>query len=165
MYLGTALKLAIPFAISDRQAMAEAYGYMGQEAEAAKKACADMLALLKVKPANFTTDQREAARMALLWGEQYLTGFMLAMMGSDEAEFALASKQRKQIRIVRFEHFGQTAIEVAMKDCIEVPIGPGEANDLLLGRIQHVVCPVCSTRTNGASAGDVCLTCKTGVFQ
>ncbi|MEG2048405.1 MULTISPECIES: hypothetical protein [Comamonas] len=81
MYLGTALKLAIPFAILDREAMADAHT-SGPDADAAHKACVDMRAIRGVKPSTFTAEQRETARMSLLWGEQYLAGFMDATADS-----------------------------------------------------------------------------------
>lgn len=163
MYLGTALKLAIPFAILDREAMADAHT-SGPDADAAHKACVDMRAIRGVKPSTFTAEQRETARMSLLWGEQYLAGFMDATGESDKAEFDLAKKQRQQIRRVRFEHFGNTVGEAAMKGCSDMPVG-GRHNDKFFSMLSHVVCPVCKTRTNGASAGDLCRACKTGIFE
>ncbi|UUC96595.1 MULTISPECIES: hypothetical protein [Comamonas] len=83
---------------------------------------------------------------------------------SDKAELYLAKKQRQQIRSVRFEHFGNTVGEAAMKGCSEMPVG-GRHNDKFFSMLSHVVCPVCKTRTNGASAGDLCRACKTGIFE
>lgn len=161
MYLGTALKIAIPLAIQDREAMAEAHGFEGQDADAAMQACRDMKKLHGVKPATFTADQRELARMTLLWGEQYLQGFMEAVIDSDPAEFNLARKRRQQIRGVRFLHFGKTSIEAAMQNCSLVDVTDG----LLWNSPNIVACPVCKTRTNAAVAGDSCRNCKTGIFQ
>lgn len=161
MYLGTALKIAIPLAIHDREAMAEAYGFEGQEADAAIQACRDMKMLRGVKPANFTANQRELARLALLWGEQYLQGFMEAVIDSDPAEFNLARKRHQQIRGVRFSHFGKTSIEAAMQNCSLVDV----TDEVLWNSPNIVACPVCKLRTNAAVAGDSCRNCKTGIFQ
>lgn len=165
MYLGTALKLAIPFALRDREEMAEAYGYVGPEADAAKQACVQIRALRGIRPSTFSLDQRETARMTLLWSEQYLRGFMEAVVDSDLAEFNLAQKQRNQIHQVRVEHFGQTVLEASIKHCIAVPVGGDGDSEALWKVLPHVICSICGTRTNGATTGDTCRTCKKGVFM
>lgn len=112
MYLATALKIAIPYAILDREDMARVYGYEGPEAAEADKACSDLKALQGIPPAKFTAEQRECARLALVWGEQYLVGYIDALGDSDKAELELSRKQRRQIRKVRFHHYGKTQGEI-----------------------------------------------------
>ena len=92
--------------------MARVYGYEGPEAAEAEKACADLTALQGIPPAKFTAEQRESARLALVWGEQYLVGYIDALGESDKAELELSRKQRRQIRKVRFDHYGKTQGEV-----------------------------------------------------
>lgn len=164
MYLRSALKLAIPLAIRDRKDIADAYGHEGAEADAAYTACMELRALRGVAPSLFTPKQRETARMALLWGEQHLQDIMNATADIDKAEFTLAEKQYQQIRRLRVEKFGRTELEVVMQHCVEVPVG-GRHTEKLFSMLSHVVCPVCFTRTNGASAGDQCRSCKTGIFE
>ena len=112
MHLATALRFAIPFAMHDRRDLAQAYGQMGPDAEAATQACSDLLALVGIKPAKFSDSQRETARLALLWAEQYLDGYIDALGESSRHELKIARRQRMQIRKARFDHFGATALEV-----------------------------------------------------
>lgn len=100
--------------------MARAYGGTGPDAQAARKACRELRAIAGVKPARFKSNQRETARLALLWGEQYLDGYIDAIGESDPCELQLARRQRQQIRQVRFEHFGKTALEVMGERAVRV---------------------------------------------
>lgn len=161
MYPGTALKLFIPFAIHVRQSMAEAHGHEGPDAEAANRAVSDLQKLKGVRPAAFTAKQRETARMALLWGEQYLDGWLDAVKDSYKAEHDLARKQRHQIRAVRFKHFGMTRGEVETKDAVLVDIR--EVSKLLSKHF--VVCSGCDAKTNSRAPEDPCSFCKSGVFH
>lgn len=122
MYLGAALRLAIPFAILDRQDMHKAYGGLGPHAALAKKSCSELRALRGLRPSTFSANQRETARMALLWGEQYLQGYMDAVRGFDRAEFNQAQKQYRQIRAARLKHFGKTLGEVASEGATLVDV-------------------------------------------
>lgn len=122
MYLGAAIKLAIPFAILDRQEMQKAYGGLGAQAQEAQQACRDLRALQGLRPSRYTPSQRETARMALLWGEQYLYGFMHAVKGFDRAEFARSLKQYRQIRAVRMQFFGKTHGEVLSENAVLVDV-------------------------------------------
>lgn len=88
--------------------MDQAYGSDGPEAAEARRACDELKALLGVRPAKFTVSQRETARLALLWAEQYLDGYMNAIRDFDKAEFSSTLKQYRQIRAVRKLHFGKT---------------------------------------------------------
>lgn len=119
MYLGAALKLAVPWAVLDREDMARAYGYEGPEAAEAKKSCVDLKAMQGLKPGKFNAEQREIARLALLWAEQYLFGYMNAIKDFDKTEFAVSRKHWRRIRQVRMEHFGKTKGE-AMCQCAEL---------------------------------------------
>ena len=120
MHLATTLRFAIPFAMHDRRDLAQAYGRMGPEAEAATQACSELLALVGIKPAKFSDSQRETARLALLWAEQYLDGYIDALGESSRQELKVARRQRMQIRKVRFEHFGSTALEVMFQQAVPV---------------------------------------------
>lgn len=120
MYLGPALRLAIPLAIKDRIDMVQAFGGVGPDAQAARSACRDLRAVVGVSPARFTPSQRETARLALLWGEQYLEGYIDAIGASNPSELKLARKQRQQIRKVRLEHFGKTAMEAMSERAVKV---------------------------------------------
>ena len=111
MYLGSALKRSIPYAISDRKDMVQAYDGEGPDADEARQACIELNALKGIKPSKFTPEQRKTARMALLWAEQYLYGYMSAIVGIDAAEYAKSRKEWKQIRGVRLTHFGLTQLE------------------------------------------------------
>lgn len=168
MYLGTALKIAIPFAILDREDLARANDYEGSAAEEAEKACADLRALVGVKPKAFTDAQKETARLALCWADQYLYGYLDALgKGSDADEIRVCTKQRLQIRKVRLQHFGYTENEEFAKQADEVEIG-GDARHLALIKLLGdtvVVCPTCKTRTNMRSVGEKCNNCHTGTFQ
>lgn len=104
----------------DRRDLAQAYGRMGPEAEAATQACSDLLALVGIKPAKFSDFQRETARLALLWAEQYLDGYIDAIGESSRHELKVARRQRMQIREVRFKHFGSTALEVMFQQAVLV---------------------------------------------
>lgn len=168
MYLGTALKLAIPFAILDREDLSRVYDHEGSAAEEADKACEDLRALLGVKTQAFTAAQRQTARLALWWAEQYLYGYLDALDKSSYAdEIRVSKKQMLQIRKVRLQHFGHTDIEVFAQRATPVPIG-GDDHHLglikLLGNTV-VVCPTCKTTTNMRSAGEKCNNCQTGTFQ
>lgn len=122
MHLRSALRIAIPFAIMDRRDLAQAYGNEGPEAEAARKACADLNAIVGLKPAKFAPGQRETARLALLWGEQYLDGYIDAIGISEKRELKASIRQRQQIRSVRFEHFGKTGLEVMCENAVLVDV-------------------------------------------
>ncbi len=120
MHLKTALGIAIPYAMQDRDAMAEAYGRQGKEAEAAAAARKDLRALVGVSPSTFTAGQRETARMALLWAEQHLDGYIDAIKDSEPREKKTAVRQRHQLRRVRFQHFGRTLGEELCKRAVAV---------------------------------------------
>lgn len=111
MYLKPALKLAIPFAIEDRRAMEHAYGNQGPEADEARNARRDLQELQSHLASNLDAQQRETARLALVWAEQYLHGLMDAVKHADKREYATARKQMRRLRSVRMEHFGKTMIE------------------------------------------------------
>lgn len=120
MHLVTALRFAIPLAMHDRRDLAQAYGRTGPEAAAIAQSCSDLLALLGIRTAQFTDAQRETARLALLWAEQYLDGYIDAPDDSSKHELKVARRQRMQIRKVRFEHFGPTALEVMLQKTVAV---------------------------------------------
>ena len=168
MYLGTALKIAIPFAILDREDFARVYDNEGSAAEEAEKSCADLRGLVGVKTQTFTAAQNESARLALCWAEQYLYGYLDALdKGSDVDEIRQSNKQMLQIRKVRLEHFGYTDQEKFSKQATEVEIG-GDARHLALIKLLGstvVECPKCKTRTNMRSVGEKCNNCHTGTFQ
>lgn len=166
MYLGTALKMAIPFAILDREDMARVHGYEGPAAKEASQACADLRALAGIKTANFSAAQKETARLALCWAEQYLYGYVDAQAHVNNSEAKKSHKQMNQIRKVRVDHFGLTANEASSARCTAVPIGSDKAHAALLRMLRDVVvCPSCDTRTNSRVEGEVCSTCKKGVFR
>lgn len=166
MYLGSALKLAIPLAILDRVDFARVHGFAGADAAEAEKACDDMRAIAKLKVSQFSAAQRETARLALCWAEQYLYGYVDAQAQADKTEADLSRKQMKQIRKVRLDHFGATENEARIARCVTVPIGGIEADEALLRMLRNVVvCSRCNTRTNARVDGDVCNTCKVGTFQ
>nr|WP_158387883.1 hypothetical protein [Comamonas testosteroni] len=166
MYLGSALKLAIPFAILDREDYARVYEFRGPQAREAEVACNDMRAIAGIKPSRLSAEQRETARLALCWAEQYLFGYLDALAGSNKAEARMSTNQLNLIRKARLEHFGATENEVAIARCIAVPIGGvGDIDSLMKMLSNVVVCPSCNTRTNGRSAGDACNTCTNGIFQ
>lgn len=166
MYLGSALKIAIPFAHLDRLDLARSYGYEGPVAEEAERACAELKALEGVKVSAFTAAQRETARLALCWAEQYLYGYIDALTESD-AEAKSMKKLMAQLRKVRLEHFGYTENETAIARSVALPIGGAEADKNLckLLRSVSVVCPSCKTSTNMYSPGDSCSSCNEGIFQ
>lgn len=120
MYLKTALNLAIPLAIEDRIEMAAAYGGEGPEAEEAIAMCKSLSSLKGVRVASFTTEQRELARLALCYAEQYLDGYIDATKGAYPKETQQARRKRMRIREVRFHHFGPTYIESMSKDGVLV---------------------------------------------
>lgn len=163
MYLKSALNLAIPLAILDREDMEQACGYEGPEAQAAAQAVIDLRKLGRVSPANFTRAERELARMCLLWGEQYLEGYIESHQGRDVAATNKAIKEKAQIRAVRLEHFGTTTGEQWCANATAVEVG-GKGSDALFEIIPLVVCTGCGARTNMRSVGDSCLMCKRGVF-
>lgn len=167
MYLGAALKRALPYAILDREDFVRTRTEDGAELEEARKACDDLKALAGVKVHKFTETQRETARLALCWAEQYLEGYIDALGSSDKQELEVSSKELRQIRAVRLEHFGLTANEAEIKTCTLVEFDGGRRfGDLMeMLRPVMVVCGSCSTKTNGRSAGDSCSWCKVGVFQ
>lgn len=165
MYLGTALNLAIPYALLDREDLIRVYDGEGPVASEAEKHCADLKVLASVKTSKFTPAQRETARLALCWAEQYFIGYADAQDESDKAEAKWSLKCREQIRKVRLKHFGFTETEVSKQRCITVPVGSVANNNALLNMHKHVVCTNCNTSTNGYSAGDICKSCKTGIFQ
>lgn len=164
MYLKSALALAIPYAILDREDMERAFDYEGEDAKAASEAVIYLQGLRGLSPANFTSEQREQARMALLWGEQYLSGLIDALGESDKAELVLALKHRRQIRSVRIRDYGNTLGEREIANSIEVPIGSRKDMEALINMLSLVACPCCGTRTNMRAVGDVCNWCKQGVF-
>lgn len=116
---------------------------------------------------HFTVKQKETARLALCWAEQYLYGYLDALGSNGKTERAVTTRQMNQIRKVRLEHFGQTSKEASIARCVTVPLGGAENFDSLLKFLHKVVvvCSNCKTMTNGRVAGDPCNTCKIGVFQ
>ncbi|MGB6104903.1 hypothetical protein [Diaphorobacter nitroreducens] len=131
MHLRSALRLAIPFAIRDRLDLAQAYGNEGAEAEEARKACAGLKGLVGLKPSKFEPSQLEIARLALLWGEQYLDGYIDAIGTTDKQELKISIRQRHQIRSARFKHFGKTGLEVMCENAVLV-----DAQAYMLARIK-----------------------------
>lgn len=120
MYLGTALKIALPLAMKDRLDLSAAYANEGEEADAARDAYSKLRALIGVRPAMFNKEQRETARLALIWSEQYLDGYIDALKNSCTGELEVARRQRKQIRKVRFNHFGKTRLEAMCESTVLV---------------------------------------------
>ena len=132
MYLGPALKIAIPFAILDREDLARANDETGPAAQDAEKACDAIRKLNGVKVHTFSEAQRETARLVLCWAEQYLYGYIDALgKGSEKEEIRLSKKQMSQIRAVRLEHFGYTEREVCDIRSTEIPIGGKENHEAL----------------------------------
>lgn len=168
MYLGPALKIAIPFAILDREDMARVYGDTGPAAEEAKKACADLRSLAGIKATKFTASQKETARLALCWADQYLFGYIDALNAKvDKDEVRAMTKQMEHIRAVRLHHFGFTANEASARRAIAVPIGGDEHQEALVKLLGNTVleCTSCPTKTNMRKIGDPCPTCNIGTFQ
>lgn len=117
MYLATALKRAIPYAIEDRTSLADAYSHEGPAAEAALAAAKGLVKLKGVKPSRFTKEQADLARWALVWAEQHL-GEVADCENGNEREAAI--KLRAQIKEVRLTHYGQTNFEVFKANAIAV---------------------------------------------
>jgi hypothetical protein len=122
MHLKTALRIAIPFAVEDREAMVAAYGGEGPEADESRALGKSFRDLIGLRPAAFTEEQKETARLALCYAEQHLDGYIAALNGFDKKEVAMARKQRQQICRVRREHFGKTWIEDACKGAVAVDV-------------------------------------------
>lgn len=137
---------------------------MAQEAEAAREA---LRCLTGIKASAFDVKQRETARLALCWGEQYLEGYLDAVGDSCPFEASLAAKQKRQIRQVRLEHFGLTENEASISKCSSVAIGSNSdwCQLSMLLKPVCVVCNECKTYTNGYKVGDTCSQCKTGTFE
>ncbi|WP_155293141.1 hypothetical protein [Comamonas testosteroni] len=168
MYLGPALKIAIPFAILDREDMARVYGDTGPAAEEANKACADLRRLKGIKASKYTASQKETARLALCWAEQYLFGYIDALNAKvDKDEVRAMTKQMEHVRAVRLHHFGFTANEASSMRATAVPIGGDEHQEALLKLLGSSVlkCTACPTQTNMRKVGDTCTTCNIGTFQ
>jgi hypothetical protein len=168
MYLAPALKIAIPFAILDREDLSRVHDDEGPEAEEAEKACEDMRKLRGIKVQAFNDAQRMTAGLALCWAEQYLYGYIDALgKGSDKEEIRVAKKQMAQIRAVRLEHFGYTEREKSDMASVAIPIGGKVRHDALVKLLGNTVvaCNSCPTKTNMRAVGDKCPNCSTGTFQ
>lgn len=168
MYLGPALKIAIPFAILDREDMARVHGDEGPTADEANKACADLRIIAGLNAPAFTPSQRETARLALCWAEQYLYEYIDALNPeADGAEVRAMTKQMTQIRAVRLHHFGLTDIESSARRAIAVPVGGAEHHEALVKLLGSSVlkCTACPTKTNMRKVGDLCTACNIGTFQ
>lgn len=117
MYLATALKHAIPYAIEDRTSLADAYNQKGPAAEDALAAAKGLVKLKGIKPSRFTKEQAELARCALVWAEQNLSEVADCEHGPERN---VAIKLRAQLKAVRLAHYGQTNFEVFKANAIAV---------------------------------------------
>lgn len=117
MYLATALKHAIPYAIEDRTSLADAYNHKGPAAEEALAAAKRLIKLKGIKPSRFTKEQAELARWALVWAEQHLDNVADCEHGPERNA---AIKLHAQLKEVRLAHYGRTNFEVFKANAVAV---------------------------------------------
>jgi hypothetical protein len=114
------LSRALTPAILDRESYAQAYGSKGPEAEEALALKRGIEALRGKKLKALTDAQRETARLALLYAEQWEASLAEANEGLPDAAEPL--KDAETFRKMRLRLWGRTAMEAALADSKAVSI-------------------------------------------
>lgn len=117
--MAVALKHAIGLAIDDRNALMAAYAGVGAEAEEARAAVRDLLALKGVKPSQMSAGQLDTARLALVWAEQHLDEVVRCESGTVARD---AWRLRKRLRAARLAQWGKTAFESYCENATTVDV-------------------------------------------
>ncbi|KWT98247.1 MULTISPECIES: hypothetical protein [unclassified Variovorax] len=114
------LTRALAPAVLDRESYAQAYGGKGPEAEAATALKFAFEALRGKSLKSLTSEERETARLALIYAEQWEASLAEANEGLPDAQEPL--REAAAFRKMRLRLWGRTAMEAALADGKHVDI-------------------------------------------
>lgn len=127
----TLLQQAIGSAVQDRLSLAEAYGNVGEDAEEALAEAKAIKALRGLRLRALSETQRETARLAFVFAEQWETGLADAQAGAQERRASIEAARR--FRTFRLQTWGQTEMEHQISQSILV-----DARSLAQGEVRTV---------------------------
>lgn len=116
----TIIQRAIGSAILDRLSFIEACGEQSPEGISALALIEQLKSLINVKRREFTSDQSDIARQALIFAEQEESGFYASDPKSQYGAAAL--KQVQQYRELRLRLWGKTQFEHMMETAPSIPL-------------------------------------------